>query len=305
MLDEMHLHNFFEDRRPQNEVVPFDIVIADWIKKCAPEFERAVMKDYKIIGDLRFDSKTPEEGRPLYTATAAPPCSRKSTIMDLFAKTAADPRVANSVIIDPDRYVMDQMVHTWHPLKTAGEIAERGYGEALQRAYDLARPGSNIISNTLMNTAFDGRFNILHGTTMTSPFIGGMLKTLGDAGYERQLLLCFASNAMRLEMAKERTDNQGHFQNTEADFLEKGIAFPQRMMDYFTHGDNLPMFWTDDLVSLPTMAAEYTAAGTLEVYNQADFNAILAKYEQDRQQADLPKWSACEDAFRQRPRAFA
>jgi hypothetical protein len=42
----------------------------------------------------------------------------------------------------------------------------------------------------MFNQAFDDGYHIAHGTTMTSPFIGGMLDNLGKEGYYRRLLLC-------------------------------------------------------------------------------------------------------------------
>ena len=172
------------------EVVPFEIAIRKaWIDICPHGLLPKVAKDYAAIQEILFDDKLPatKKEKKLYIATAGGPCSGKSTELDLeLAKTDTDYRYDNLVIVDPDRYTMDLMNHTYRPLLTAGKKAELGAEEAARQAYNTARPGSNIIANLNFNKAFNDGHHIAHGTTMTSPFIGGMLKTLGQEGYYRR-----------------------------------------------------------------------------------------------------------------------
>lgn len=294
----------FDDIRFSDELVPFDAAIKQaWIDKCPPELLPKVEADYKAISDMHMSAVSwPGKDEPkLYIATAGSPCSGKSTELDLELESGADPRYDGVLKVDPDRYTMEYMNHTYRPLLSAGEKAKYGAEDAARRAYDLARPGSNIISNLLLNEGFQRRLHIAHGTTMTSPFVGGLLEKLGKAGYERRLLLCYGEDDMRVDAGQKRIEKEAHYQVDPSDFVEKGKLFPQRMTDYFVHADHLILMWKGDVEQRATRAAEYRD-GQCIVKDQDAFDAFVNRYEAQRFELShegitIPSWSDVEDIY--------
>jgi hypothetical protein len=303
-----------ENVRFNDELVPFDIAIKQaWLDKIEPGLLEAVQRDYEDLVKLRLwpafravaeDPIKFDTIKPLYMATAGAPCSTKSTVLDHVLASMEDPRYAAMVLADPDRYTMEYMNHSYRPLLSAGEKARLGVEEASKIAYDRARPGSNVIANLLLNEAFDNRFSIAHGTTLTSPFIGGLLHKLGEAGYERKLLLCWGPDQMRLDAARHRIEKEAHYQVTPDDFVEKGKLFPQRMEDYFTHGDHLVLYWKADLETPSAAVAEYHN-GSLKVHDPKGYGHYVSAYEQAiealaKDGVALKDWSDLEDIYTSR-----
>lgn len=293
--------------RFKKEIVPFDIAIQKpWIQSCEPDLLPAVAKDLRDISAIRIYENTPAMPREkkLYIATAGGPCSGKSTELDLeLSNRETDYRYNNIVIIDPDRYTMDYMNHTYRPMLSAGKKAELGAEEAARQAYERARPGSNIIANVMFNQAFDGGYHIAHGTTMTSPFIGGMLDNLGKEGYYRRLLLCSSPLETREAAGTKRIEKESHYQVNPDDFKDKRWLYPQRMADYFTHGDHLKLLWKPDVEQTATLAAEFKD-GKKIIHNPDAFIAFVAHYEADRhvlevmeKPVNLPAWDKIESLY--------
>lgn len=268
--------------RFRKEIVPFEVAIAKpWIANCEPDLLPRVQKDHVSISRLLFDGKVPATSREkkLYVATAGSPCSGKSSELDReLANPETDYRYGNIVMVDPDRYAMEYMNYTYRPMLSAGEKARLGAEEAGKVAYNRSRPGSNIVSNLVYNQAFDGGYHIAHGTTMTSPFIGGMLQKLGEEGYYRRLLLCYAPDDVRVEAGNKRINKEAHYQVDPSDFINKGLMFPQRMGDYFTHGDHLKLLWKPELEKNAVLAAEYID-GKKIIRNQAAYDAFTVQYQ--------------------------
>ncbi len=288
-----------------NELVP-EAVTNAWIAQLSRDMEEAVCFDYQSLYHLRFDRTTIPgvHERKLYFATAGAPCVGKSTELDLELARQIDPRYNNAVLIDPDRWVMEYMTHTYRPLLSAGAIAEYGVADAMMRAYTLARPGSNIIANLLLNEAFEEGRHIVHGTTLTTPHTADLLKKLGSEGYERRLMLCYSEEATRKDAAHHRMHVQGQYQVEASDLALKTRLFPQRMKDYFAHGDNLLLMWKDHATTEAVLAAEYTE-GTMYVHDESAFDAFKNKYAADR--AGLKKdgiflldWNDIETAYMNR-----
>lgn len=293
--------------RFDNEVVPFDVAIKGaWIDKCDPALLPAVEKDYDAIRAMHFGNAVPaaDGEQKLYVATAGSPCSGKSTELDFLLEETDDPRIQTAVLVDPDRFVMEFMNYTYRPLMGAGEIAKRGFVEAAKNGYETARPGSNIISNLLFNEAFDAGYHIVHGTTMTSPFVGGMLDTLAANGYQRRLYLCYSEEEVRADAGCKRLEQEGlaHGHPDHEDFAAKGKLFPQRMAEYFKHGDELVLMWKDDVAQRAVRAAEYTD-GRLHIVDERAFTAFKDRYDAQRatlaaeDQITLPAWDEMEATY--------
>lgn len=291
---------FLNSFRRDDDVIPFDAATKPWIDKCEPELLPLVKKDLKAIMDLAFD---PDVLRPVgvgetpfYIASAGPPCVAKSTELD-----RALCEYSNFVIGDPDRYVMEYMNYTYRPLMSAGMKAEYGHEAAAKRAYELARPGSNIIANLTINRALRERYNLAHGTTMTGPASEGLLRAIGERGYKRILMLCWAEEATREDMRRCRIDREAHYQVTDEDFVQKGLAFPQRMAAYFKQGDVIGIKWKDSVEGFAHLAAVYDA-GKIKVFDSGAFEAFKNKYNADRfalvqQGKELPSWQDMEQSY--------
>lgn len=290
----------FETTRFPKEIVPHNLVIMDWERKSEPGLMPSIERDYQRIREELFLGKTPEQDKKLYVATAGSPCAGKSTVLDQEVGGGNDPRYANAIVIDPDRYTMDYMF-TYRNLLTAGKKAELGPEEAAKQAYDRARPGSNLISNTNLNEAFSRGYNIVHGTTSTTPFVGKFLQSLADEGYERRLLLCYAPDNMRVAAGEKRKGKEAHYQVDPSDFVEKGKAFPQRHEAYFANADHLVLFWKPQLEQNAIRAAEYRD-GQKTILNQDAYDGYTQKYAADRQALAaenivIPAWGQIEQTY--------
>lgn len=271
-------------------------------------------RDRPILRQICFqDARPAAERRPVYVATAGGPLAGKSTILDQHMN--ANPvRYGNAVKVDPDRWGMLFMAHTYHAyLMSAGMIAHAADFETAQRrAYDIARPASNYLTLEILNAAVEGRFDIAHGTTMTSPHIGGLLNGLKANGYEIDLLLCGAEDDMRADAQIYRANVQGYYQSTPDDVRTKGMGFAERMADYFTLSDNLTLFWRNGVTENAIKAASYTQ-GVKTVLDETAFDRFVQKYESDRYtlahpaqgpSVILPAFAAGEQAYLSRPAAL-
>lgn len=258
--------------------------------------------DRPILQQICFQNATPVTGRkPVYVATAGAPLAGKSTIIE--QEMAANPaRYGNIVKVDPDRWGMSFMTNAYHGhLMAAGTIANAPDFETAQsRAYDVARPASNYLTLEILNQAADANYDIAHGTTMTGPHIRSLINGLKDEGYEIDLMLCSAEDDMRADAQQYRANVQGYYQSTPEDVRSKGIAFPQKMADYFELADNLSLFWRDGVTENGIKAATYEN-GQKTILDQDAYDSFVNKYEADRhalatgQHGDIVKLPAFED----------
>ena len=274
-------------------------VIDDWYSKYAgdstlwtkyPEIgtEKAgliselVERDRPILHQICFQNAQPVEGRkPIYVATAGAPLAGKSTVLE--QEMAGNPeRYRNIVKVDPDRWGMLFMANTYHGHLMAASIVANApdFQTAQGRAYDIARPGSNFLTLEILNEAVDGNYDIAHGTTMTGEHIKDLLSGLKQKGYEIDLLLCGAEDEMRADAQQYRANVQGYYQSTPDEVISKGIAFPQKMKDYFELGDNLAVFWRDGVIDNAVKAAVYTN-GQRIILDQRAYDRFVNKYKAD------------------------
>jgi len=292
--------------RFEREIVPYH-VIESWVKQCDVALLPSVMRDYVRVREELFLDKLPAiaSEKKLWLSTAGGPCSGKSTELDYVLASGEDPRYANSVIIDPDRYTMSYMF-TYHNLLSAGAKAVLGAEQAAKTAYDRARPGSNIISNTNQNEAFNGGYHVAHGTTLTAPepVIRSVFRQLGEAGYERRLLLCYASDKVRIAAGGKRVSAEAHYQVDPSDFAVKGENFPQRHPVYFEQGDDIRLIWKHSVEERGVFAAQYVNGARI-IKNQQAYDAYISQYNQAKlslaeRSITIPQWDAVESKYTSR-----
>lgn len=269
-----------------------------------------IATDYEAIRALRFAHATPAVApqKPVYVATAGAPCSGKSTELErelaYGGNGTPDARYATAVLTDPDRWVMEYMNHTYRPLVSGLQIAEKGIVKAMQNAYDSARGGSNAIAGMLLNEAVLKHCSIVHGTTLTGPHTAGMLKSLGDAGYERRLLLCAAPDMVREAARDKRLNQEGRYQVTDADFVNKAPDFIRNMSTYFDQGDHVVLMWKPELEKNAVRAAEYRH-GKLTVLDKDAYASFTAFYAEQKDRLatkgeSLPDWATLEAHYANR-----
>lgn len=247
---------YAEDHPAWNGIVPA-AANQSWLDHYSEEMRTSVMTrfgidvldllhtDYTRIHGLRFDRIEPAEPgiRKLYIASAGSPCVGKSWELDAeISAVSRDPRYANLLRVDPDRWVMLQM-EMYQTLLARGATPEE--------AYTIARPASNIIANMLLNEGVAHGFHIAHGTTMTGPHAGGLLRTLGRNGYERRIIAVHAPLEARLAMRDHRIETEGFYQVTAEDFTNKSGAFFERLPVYFDREcvDHLIVKWKNDILT--------------------------------------------------------
>ncbi|PJB73502.1 MAG: hypothetical protein CO093_00665 [Alphaproteobacteria bacterium CG_4_9_14_3_um_filter_47_13] len=256
---------------------------ADYIKTL-------VERDRPILHQICLQDTVPAQGRkPVYLATCGAPLAGKSTTLEQIMAVDSE-RYGNMAKIDPDRWGMALMANTYQDyLMGAGMIADaENYEQAQERAYDIARPGSNYLTLEMLNEAAERKLDIAHGTTMTSPHINTLLSTIKAQGYEIDLLLCSAEDDMRADAQQYRANVQGYYQSTPEDVKSKGIVFPQRMQTYFVMADNLSIFWREGVTENAIKAATYSN-GQKTVHNEKAYENFVNKYEADRYTLAYPE----------------
>ncbi len=248
-----------------------------------------IRDDEKTVRDAAIGYGGTVIGRkPIYMATAGAPLAGKSTILE--QELASMPEFRDKAYkVDPDRWVMSYMVRAYHGhMMAAGMVANApDFQYAQRRAYDILRPASNIIATEILDQGTRCGCDVIHGTTSTGAHVPGMLEKLKEAGYQIDLLLCGAPDKMRGDAAAYRAEEQGYYQSTPEDVVNKGLLFPQRVSDYFKYADNLTIFWRDGVTKDAIRSAEYRN-GKLQILDGAAYAAFVNKYEQDRSKLANP-----------------
>lgn len=264
------------------------------------EEDRAIVTDIVRRGALR-------SSKPLYVAPAAAPLAGKTTILE--GHIADKPELFKSgVYADPDQTGIPLMANLYHRflMSSLMKADKRGFEYVQRRAYDIARPASNIFTNDNINWAIENGINLAHGTTMTSPFAGSLLKSIKDNGYRVKLMLVGAEDDMRAEGQQYRAKEQGFYQSTPEDVRDKGLLFPQRMEDYFQHADELDIYWRDGVTEDATLAAVFKD-GRIDIKDMDAYQRFTNKYDEDclklarpeegRKAIHLPKFETYEAQY--------
>lgn len=258
------------------------------------EEKTAIMKDLAIVRDVCFSGKHENPERPFYLATAGAPGARKSTILERFLIT--HPEYAEGVYTDPDQRALKFMVHTYYTrsLNALANASHEKYQMVQKAAYEKWRGASNYIALIVLEEAFQGRFNVIHGSTSTGGHIPLFFEKLKKAGYSLNLILCSCEDSLRAETVNYRCEEQKIYQSTPEDALSKGKFFAQKMEHYFQWADSLYLFWSDALLTPERLAATYINK-TLTIHDQEAYSNFVSKYERDRQAfhlegIEIPSW---------------
>lgn len=243
------------------------------------EILEAIEQDRKINEDM-VRRGVLKSSSPLYVASGGAPLAGKTTVLEKIIKD--DPtRLKSALYADPDQTGIPLMVNLNRILlSTLMKADKRGFRYVQKRAYDVARPASNIFTNNNINWAIENSVNLVHGTTMTSPFIRNLMTSIRDAGYRIELNLVGAEDETRMVGADYRAEMQANYQATSEDVRDKGLAFPQCMADYFTHGDKISIYWHDDVTTDAVLAAVYEN-GRMELVDEQAYESFVNKYDED------------------------
>ena len=213
-------------------LIPED-VISKLLEKYNSEEKQLIEADLNLIRELVFRGRSSKK-YPYYIATAGAPLNRKTTILEKVISEETD--YQNTVYLDPDQRALKFMVNTYiaRSFNNLEIYKKKDMQKVRSDAYDYWRDASNYITNTLLNEAFEKRYDIAHGTTMTGEHSAVFLQKLKNAGYRVELLVCYASQGFRRAAYEFRNEKQGFYQNSPEDFIEKKKLFDERFETYST-----------------------------------------------------------------------
>lgn len=258
--------------------------LESWLEGYSEDAVSNIKKDLAIVRDLSFRNKSALKiDKPTYLPTAGGPGDHKSTILETLLMSK--PEYKNFVYVDPDQRALKFMVNTYisKSLNLYTISLYENFRDAQKDAYDKWRNGSNFISNTLLNAAALGRYNIAHGTTMTGSKVDLLLSRIKKLGYKIVLVLCGASDSLRHKSIKYRTEVQGFYQTEAQDVVNKGLLFPQRMSTYFAYADELLIYWSSVLKMPATLGAKMDLSkNKIHIKNKKAYQNFIQKYEEDR-----------------------
>jgi predicted ABC-type ATPase len=245
-----------------------------------------IKKDLNNIKDLCFNSRKSQE-KPIYLATAGAPGACKSTILETYLH---DQKVQdNFVYADPDQRSLKFMINTYYQSLTCYEIKKYpNYQDILKNAYTKWRDASNYIANNILNYAFEGKYNIAHGTTSTSSVVSSLYKKLKEKDYKIILLLCNAPDETITKALENRAQKQGFVQVAQDDITKKAKMFTERFPTYFEYADEIHIYWTQDFLVGSVHAATYRKGKGLVVHNNEALQKFTEKYDNDRKNKNLP-----------------
>lgn len=248
-----------------------------------------IEEDRANIRKVCFRGKTPStEERPLFIATAETGGNCKSTILEGFLQ-----EIPNIVYLDADQRSLKYMINTYRQDMTHLKYSQDGFEVTAMNAYKRWAPGSTYISSSLLNEAFEERYNIAHGTTSTGDHVEGMYVNLRAANYKIILLLCYSSAESRHEATEHRAKTQDFVQATPQNLREKALLFPRRVPIYFEHADVIHLYWTDHFLQGSTLAATFEREKGLQVLNQDSLAKFTAQYNMEREGTDLAPLETC------------
>lgn len=270
----------------EGSLVP-DYIISNFCKPYSSKEMFLIERDYSNIKDLCFEGcKGLEEGF-VYIATAGGPGASKSTILEKFIS-----RESNFVYLDPDQRSLKFMINTYLQDLTCLKISKlKSYSDLLFNAYNKWRSASNYISNSILNLAFEGGYNIAHGTTSTSSQVWRLYEGLKNKGYKIKLLLCGSTYENCVNATNNRSKSQGFCQNSDTDTVEKGKMFFENFPIYFKYADEIHFFWTDNFSEGSKKIGLYNWKEDLKVFDQEGMNKLIQAYEDYRKDSDLPSFN--------------
>lgn len=202
--------------------------------------------------------------------TAGGPGAGKTTLMrqDIEKQSLLGRNIA---YICPDDICLKSQTRTY---KT--DIAhEDGSKEMRLALYNKWRPGSNAATHLILANLIRERYAFYYGTTSTAPTTNKFLDFLKKQGYHIRLLHVTAPDTVCWESIVER--DKTFVQTTEKDVCEKGLLFPQRIMDtYLAYADTIEFYYRDAVKQDARLAAIWTRNNAVKVLSPEDYEQIKA-----------------------------
>ncbi len=248
-------------------LIPVNII--EPLKKTYSEEEKSLINEEMKTIDEKAFSKA--QKKKIYLATAGGPGACKSTILE---KRLGEENDLGYAYLDPDRVALLSMDRTFAKDRENDPKA----------AYKKWRDASNFITNTLLNKAFGGGYNIAHGTTSTGATMGNFYKKLKAEGYKIHLIMCSSPEDARLAAIKYRDEVQKFVQSTQEDIINKGKMYYDRFPVYAEYADDIEFFWTGYFKEGSIKAATWTREKGLFILNQEAFSKIEKDYNEHKKE---------------------
>ena len=227
------------------------------------------------------------KGRKEFSLSAGGPGAGKSTLLEQMLVN--DPSLRNVVFSDPDERALKMM-------KAYNDDIAQGGGSklALAMSYAKWRWASNYISNSIMNRACADGYDVLLGTTATSPAVSILYDNAKREEYHVRTIIVTASDDVRTESARRRFEDEGT--RYTADTVEKGKMFYQRMPTFFEKSDAFSFYWRNAADQSAVLVAE-ASEGAVQIYDHAALRTIDA----DMKKADPQlTWKALTRTYQNR-----
>ncbi len=145
-----------------------------------------------------------------------------------------------------------------------------------------------------MNQACEDGYNVLLGTTATSPAVSILYDNARREGYKVRTIMVTAADDVRTESARRRFEEEGT--RYTADTVEKGIMFYQRMPTFFEKSDAFGLYWRHAADQSAVLVAD-ADQGAVKIHEPK----ILEIVQQDLQKAD-PRlsWNDLTSSYQRR-----
>jgi energy-coupling factor transporter ATP-binding protein EcfA2 len=218
----------------------------------------------RIYNELSEGLKPVTSRKKKFFLSAGAPGSGKSTLLEnLITKNKTFQQM---VFSDPDERALKLMEVYKNDIEKFG-----GGLVGLTLAYTKWRWASNYISGTIMNKACEDQYDILHGTTATSPFVSLLYDNAHEENYDITTFIVCAPDDVRVKSAHKRFKvEQTRYTH---DTKEKGAMFYERVPTLFKKTDNFKLYWRNAVNAAPVLAAT-GGHGKIRVMNQEALNDI-------------------------------
>tara|TARA_Y100001001_G_scaffold161941_1_gene187414 strand:+ start:469 stop:1584 length:1116 start_codon:yes stop_codon:yes gene_type:complete len=250
---------------------------------CPEEIASIQAFEMKLWGEVS-DLATGGLEEPLFIMSAGSPGAGKTTLLEeeIKKRFRSVPSYYGGIIyIDPDEPVLMQMPQYKRSLQRALKAVERGaspeLNEMLEKygvsddlfakfvAYTKWRWASNYISNSFMNRAAEGRYNIAHGTTATSLGARSLLDNVADQGYKVEVLMVDADMELKQASNQIRMDLPNGKYVPDYDVVNKAAALKDNIPYLFNlaarTGGKIDLFWRDGNMRPSCVGSWWTKPG--------------------------------------------
>lgn len=186
----------------------------------------------------------PGTGSKRLILTAGAPGAGKTVLLNQWVQ--ARPADQRGIYIDPDETILKAMIPYQEDLASGDPVLG-----TLSGAYGKWRAASNYIAGTLINRACADGYDIVYGTTATSPSIKTFYENAKAAGYETTTLIVAAPEDVRRDSVRIRYELERDRFTPVADVVAKGRMFYERLPLYFDLSDHFQLYWRDQVNLAP------------------------------------------------------